>query len=90
MRAFEEIESQGKAVEVTVNSKEENSEDIFLDFVQEFGLWLHFLKLELDLQILLGLLCTAVLIGGDPAPPPRIWAHLRGRYWSAKIDDISL
>jgi hypothetical protein len=23
-------------------------------------------------------------------PPPRIWAHLRGRYWSAKIDDISL
>jgi hypothetical protein len=23
-------------------------------------------------------------------PPPRIWAHIRGRYWSAKIDDISL
>ncbi len=23
-------------------------------------------------------------------PPPRIWAHLGGRYWSAKIDDISL
>ncbi len=22
-------------------------------------------------------------------PPPRIWAHKRGRYWSAKIDDIS-
>ncbi len=21
--------------------------------------------------------------------PPRIWAHVRGRYWSAKIDDIS-
>ncbi len=28
--------------------------------------------------------CT-VLIGWDPAtPPPRIWAHTRGRYWSAK------
>ncbi len=25
-----------------------------------------------------------------PPPPPRIWAHIRGRYWSAKIDDISL
>ncbi len=23
-------------------------------------------------------------------PSPRIWAHIRGRYWSAKIDDISL
>jgi hypothetical protein len=23
-------------------------------------------------------------------PPPLIWAHLRRRYWSAKIDDISL
>jgi hypothetical protein len=31
--------SQGKAVELTVNSKEENSEDFCLDFVQEFGLW---------------------------------------------------
>jgi len=30
---------QGKAVEVTVNSREENSEDFCLDFVQEFGLW---------------------------------------------------
>ncbi len=27
----------------------------------------------------------------DPVlPPPRIWAHIRGRYWSAKIYDISL
>jgi hypothetical protein len=31
--------SQDKAVEVTVNSKEENSEDFCMDFVQEFGLW---------------------------------------------------
>jgi hypothetical protein len=23
-------------------------------------------------------------------PPPRIWGHMRGRYWSANIDDISL
>ncbi len=29
---------QGKAVEATVNSKEENTEDFCLDFVQEFGL----------------------------------------------------
>jgi hypothetical protein len=46
------------------------------------------LNMELDLQSL----CTAVLFGCDPAtlpPPPRIWAHLRGRYWSAKIDDVS-
>ncbi len=48
----------------------------------------------LDLQSLFGLLCIAVLIGWDPATPPppapRIWAHIRGRYWSAKVDDISL
>jgi hypothetical protein len=30
--------SKGKAVEVTVNSKAENSEDFCLDFVLEFGL----------------------------------------------------
>jgi hypothetical protein len=30
----------------------------------------HRLNLELDLQSLFGLLCTAVLIGSDPAPPP--------------------
>ncbi len=40
-------------------------------------------------------MCTAVLIGWNhaippPPPSPRIWAHIRGRYWSAKIDDISL
>jgi hypothetical protein len=51
--------------------------------------------MELDLQSLFGLLCTAVLIGGDLATPqlppsPRIWAHIRGRYWSARIDDTSL
>ncbi len=25
-----------------------------------------------------------------PCNSPSIWAHIRGRYWSAKIDDISL
>ncbi len=42
----------------------------------------HRLNMELDLQRIFGLLCTAVLIGWDPAtfppPPPRIWAHIRG------------
>ena len=53
----------------------------------------HRLNMELDLQSLFGLLCTAVLIGCYPATPPpttpRILAHIRRRYWSAKIDDIS-
>jgi hypothetical protein len=37
--------------------------------------------MELDLQSLFGLVCTAVLTGCDPAtpPPPRIWAHIRAR-----------
>jgi hypothetical protein len=35
---------------------------------------------------------TVVLysLNKTPHPPPRIWAHIRGRNWSAKIDDISL
>jgi hypothetical protein len=44
------------------------------------------LNMELDLQSLFGLdrhRCTHGL-------RPRIWTHIRGRYWSAKIDDISL
>jgi hypothetical protein len=38
-------------------------------------------------------MCSAVLIDWDPAtspPSPRIWAHIRGPYWPAKIDNISL
>ncbi len=52
----------------------------------------HRLDMELDLQSLFGLLCTAVLMAETPQlpPPPRIWPHIRGRDWSAKIDDISL
>jgi hypothetical protein len=35
--------------------------------------------------------CTHWLRPHNPSPPtPRVWAHLRGRYWSAKIDDVSL
>jgi hypothetical protein len=47
LREFEEVrkgllslkkyKSQGKSAEVTVNSKEGNSKDFCLDFVQEFG-----------------------------------------------------
>ncbi len=42
-----------------------------------------------------GLLCTAVQYSlleapQHPPPPPRICAYIRGRHWSAKIDDISL
>jgi hypothetical protein len=50
--------------------------------------------MELDLQSFFGLLFTAVLIGGDPAtPPPPLRSFglmLQGRYWSTKIEDISL
>ncbi len=36
---LKKYKSQGKAlVEVTVNNKEENSLDIFLDFIKKFGL----------------------------------------------------
>jgi hypothetical protein len=55
--------------------------------------------MELELQSLLGSMCTTVLTGWDPAtlppPPPTIPPHLgsyhiRGRYWSVKTEDISL
>ncbi len=55
---------------------------------------MHRLNMELDRQSLFGLhVHSCILIGWDPAtppPPPPIWSHIRGRYWSAKIDDISL
>jgi hypothetical protein len=38
LREFEERETSRKPVEVTVNTKEENSLDFYLDFGQEFGL----------------------------------------------------
>jgi hypothetical protein len=51
----------------------------------------HGLNMQLDLRSLFGLLCTTVLIGWDTATPPspRIWAHIRGCYWPAKIDDTT-
>ncbi len=39
---MKKYKSQGKAVEMTVNNKEENSEDFCLDFVREFGLWISY------------------------------------------------
>jgi hypothetical protein len=39
--SLKKLKSQGKAVDVTVNSKEENSYDFCLDFVQEFSLRTH-------------------------------------------------
>jgi hypothetical protein len=39
--SLKKYKSQGKAVDMTVNNMEENSEDFFLDFVQEFGLRPH-------------------------------------------------
>ncbi len=35
-------------------------------------------------------LCCTHWLRPRNSPYPRIWAHIRGRYWSAKIDDISL
>ncbi len=34
--------------------------------------------------------CTHWLRPRNPSPPPAFGLVLRGRYWSAKIDDISL
>jgi hypothetical protein len=36
--SLKKYRSQGKALKVTLNSKEETPQDFFLDFVQEFGL----------------------------------------------------
>ncbi len=52
------------------------------------------LNMELDIQSLFGLhvySCTHWLRPcNSPPSSPRIWAHIRGRNWSAKVDDISL
>jgi hypothetical protein len=56
--------------------------------VQKMG-FQHRLNTELDLKSLFEFhvhSCTYSIA----KPPPRIWAHIRGRYWSAKIDDRSL
>ncbi len=52
------------------------------------------LNMELDLQKFIWAPCAQLYSSAEtpqlPPPSPRIWAHIRGRYWSAKIDDISL
>jgi uncharacterized membrane protein len=48
-------------------------------------------NMELYLQSLVGLhmhSCTYYLRPRNLTTTPRIWARMRGRYWSAKIDDI--
>jgi hypothetical protein len=53
---------------------------------------LHMFNMELDLQSLFGphvYSCTHWLRPRTLPPTPRSWAHIRGRYWSDKIDDIS-
>jgi hypothetical protein len=54
--------------------------------------FMHRLNMELDLQSLFWLLCTAVLIGREPASlplPPYLGSYTRALLVS-KIDDISL
>jgi hypothetical protein len=53
----------------------------------------HRLNIELDLQSLLGLhvhSCTHCLRPPASPTPSHLGSYIRGRYWSAKIDDISL
>jgi hypothetical protein len=53
----------------------------------------HKLKLKWSKisEVYLGFMFTSVLNAAEtPTPSPRLWAHMRGCYWSAKIDDISL
>jgi hypothetical protein len=37
---FKAIEISSKVLEVTVKNKQENSPDFYLDFFQDFGLWI--------------------------------------------------
>jgi hypothetical protein len=49
--------------------------------------------MELDLKVYLGSCVQLYSLAEIPQlPPPPIWVHIGGRYWSAKnkIDDISL
>jgi hypothetical protein len=52
--------------------------------LEVFNAGYHGLNMELDLQSLFGLLCTAVLIGWDPATPPPFPPHL-GSYQRALL-----
>ncbi len=54
------------------------------------------LNMELHVQRLFGLHVTGCAqlysLAGTPQPSqfPRIWTRIQGRFWPAKIDDISL
>ncbi len=48
-------------------------------------LFSHGLNMEKDLQSLFGLRVNSCTHWHHKPPPPRIWAHIRGRYWSSKI-----
>jgi hypothetical protein len=61
----------GKDVDVILNSKEENSRDFCLDFVQEFGLWKK--------CTLWPLTCLALPSGSCISRRPRSWQHLAAR-----------
>jgi hypothetical protein len=49
--------------------------------------YIHGIAVAVEL-VYTGSMCTAVLIGNGnpPATPTDIWAQMRRRYWSAKID----
>jgi hypothetical protein len=50
----------------------------------------HRLNMELDLQSLFGLQLYSLTETPQIPSFPRNGAHIRGHYWSAKTDDISL
>ncbi len=52
----------------------------------------HRLNMKLDHQSIFGFQVHRYPSAATPQLPssPRIWAHIRGRYWSAKKDDIFL
>jgi hypothetical protein len=73
-------------IEMHILSKKSLFGELFL-FVK------HRSNMEVDLQSLFGLnvhTCTHWLRPRCSPPPPAFGLVLRGRYWSAKIDDISL
>ncbi len=60
-------------------------------YILEFNTLMYRLNMELDLQSLFGLhvySCTHWLRPRNPAPSSA-FGLIRGRYWSAKIDDVS-
>jgi hypothetical protein len=59
-----------------------------------FGLHVPQRKVERQVKVLIKnlaifFLCAQLHLLAEP-PRPRIWAHIRGRFWSAMIDEISL